>query len=234
MIITYLIKMFLSSIVPRPASVPIQIRMVAGFDTSTRRSTQLILGVKRFISSAIKTNQKIQTVTSRSEFDSHADTCVAGANCCILSYTGKECDVAPYSDDYKPIPNIPIVTAATAWQSRSTGQVYIIVPEEALWMGDSMQTTLINPNQSRHFGVVIQNDPISNIPMHLRTKDASFSLPIYMQRTIAGFTSHTPSEDELEHCPHIHITSSKPWNPSTVTFQKTDRTLESVLRQVKD
>ena len=103
----------------------------------------------------MQSNHKLQTVTSRSELDSHADTCVAGANCCILSYTGKECDVAPYNDDYTPIPNITIVTAATAWQSKDTGQVYIIVLEEALWMGDSLQTTLINPNQSRHFGVVV-------------------------------------------------------------------------------
>lgn len=154
--------------------------MVAGFDTSTRRNTQLILGVKRFISSAMRSNQKLHTVTSRSELDSHADTCVAGANYCILSYTGKECDIAPYNNDYKPISNIPIVTATTSWQSKSTGQVYIIVLEEVLWMGDLMKTTLINPNQSRHFGIVVQDDPTSNIPMHLRTKDASFSLPIDM------------------------------------------------------
>ena len=95
----------------------------------------------------MSTTQQTKFVTSRSEFDSHADTHVAGANCRILSYTGKECEVALYRDDYQSIPNIPIVTAATAWKSQITGKVYIIVLDESLWMGDSMRITLINPNQ---------------------------------------------------------------------------------------
>lgn len=82
--------------------------------TSTRRSTQLILEVKRFLSGTMKRKQKIQTLNSRSEVDSYADTCVAGVNCYISSYTGKECNVAPYSDNCKPILNIPIVIVATA------------------------------------------------------------------------------------------------------------------------
>ena len=169
-------------------------------------------------------------ITSKSELDSHADTHVAGSNCRVLSYTGKECDVSPYRDDYKSISNIPIVTAATAWQSQSTGQVYIIVLDESLWMGNSMETTLINPNQCRHFGIVVQDDPTSLTPMHIRTEDAKFSLPIEMQGTIAGFTSYTPSDEELETCPHIHISSSRPWNPNTVTFQEASQPLESVIR----
>lgn len=97
-----------------------------------------------------------------------------------------------------------------------------------------MQTALINPNQFRHFGVVVQNDLTLNILMHLRNKDTSFRLPIDMQGTIVGFTSHILSEDVIEHCTHNHITSPKPWEPNTVTFEKTDGTLESVIQQVED
>ena len=87
------------------------------------------------------------------ELDSHADTTVAGSNCIILSYSGKECDVSPYREDYESIKNVPIVTAATAWQSERSGQVYILVFNEALWMGDMMESSLVNPNQLRHHGV---------------------------------------------------------------------------------
>ena len=58
------------------------------------------------------------TKYGRSELDSHADTCVAGANCTILAYTGKECDVSPYQDDYEAATKVPIVHAATAWTSK--------------------------------------------------------------------------------------------------------------------
>ena len=54
------------------------------------------------------------------EMDSHADTTVLGKNCVILSYTGRECDVAPYSDQYEPLNGIPVVTGATAWTSPET------------------------------------------------------------------------------------------------------------------
>ena len=39
----------------------------------------------------------------RVELDSHADTTVLGRNCVILQYTGRECEVSPYSDTYESI-----------------------------------------------------------------------------------------------------------------------------------
>ena len=39
------------------------------------------------------------SVIGNIELDTHADTIVAGANCCIMSYTGRICDVLPYSDE---------------------------------------------------------------------------------------------------------------------------------------
>jgi hypothetical protein len=48
------------------------------------------------------------------ELDSLADTCVAGLNFRIDEFTGEHCDVAPYSSDYTPIKDVPIVNASTA------------------------------------------------------------------------------------------------------------------------
>ena len=61
-------------------------------------------------------------VFGRCELDSHADTTVAGSNCVVLQYTGKECSVLPYSDTYAPTHNVPIVHAATSYQCQLTGQ----------------------------------------------------------------------------------------------------------------
>ena len=106
------------------------------------------------------------------ELDSHADTIVAGSNCIILNYAGKVCDVSPYRDDYTPVTNVPIVNAATAWQSSHTGQTYILVFNESLWMGDSMDTTLVNPNQLRHYGTQVQDNPMSQLPLSIITEDS--------------------------------------------------------------
>jgi len=66
-------------------------------------------------------------VHGRCEIGSHADTIVAGSNCILLHYTGKECDVSPYCDDYEAVSNVLIVNTATAWQSPISGQTYIFV-----------------------------------------------------------------------------------------------------------
>ena len=63
---------------------------------------------------------KYKPVASRLEFDSHAGTIVAGANCCVLEYTCHECDDSPYSSDYSPITGVLIVKAATVLQLHHT------------------------------------------------------------------------------------------------------------------
>jgi hypothetical protein len=101
------------------------------------------------------------------ELDSHADTVVLGRNCVILSYTGRECDVSPYTDVYDAIKGVPIVSGATAWTSQSTGDTYILVFNEALWMGDTMDHSLLNPNQMRHYGIQVNDNPYGDVQMHL-------------------------------------------------------------------
>ena len=119
--------------------------------SSNRRVCTITTSTRRKISSSMSKLSK-STVYGNCELDSHADSIVAGKNCVILTYSGKECDVSPYREDYESIKNVPIVTAATAWQSPTSGQIYILVFNEAIWMGDHMDHTLLNPNQLRHYG----------------------------------------------------------------------------------
>ena len=163
------------------------------------------------------------------EMDTHADTCVAGANCVILSYTGKVCDVAPYREDYESVSNVPIVHAATAWTSKRTGQTYILVLNEALGMVDVMSHTLINPNQMRHFGVKVQDNPMSEFPLSIITEDNEFCMELGIDGTIVFAETHTPTSQELAECPHVHLTSSQPWIPSKVRWHCSNKTLADAI-----
>ena len=42
----------------------------------------------------------------RAELDSHADTSCACATAAIIEYTGKTCDVSPFSKEYSAMQNI--------------------------------------------------------------------------------------------------------------------------------
>ena len=176
-----------------------------------------------------KSRSKNDVVYGKCELDSHADTIVAGSNCKLLNYTGKVCDVTPYRDDYEPVTNIPIVKAATAWQSPHTGQVYILIFNEALWMGDTMETTLLNPNQLRHFGTKVQDDPTSDKPLSIITEDEEFCMDLHMQGTIIFMDTHTPSSQELDNCPHIVLSSPHAWDPHTVRFPQSKYSLHDVM-----
>ena len=68
-----------------------------------------------------------------------------------MQYTHCECDVSPYADSYKPIVDAPIVTGATAVTSSQTGLTYILIFNEAIWMGNILDHCLLNPNQMRAY-----------------------------------------------------------------------------------
>ena len=103
------------------------------------------------------------------EMDTHADTFVAGRNCTVLAYTERVCDVMPYSDTYDAKEGVAIVQAATGY-TMSDGERVILVINEALWMPD-MTHSLCNPNQLRHFGVQVQDNPYAGEPMVIKKED---------------------------------------------------------------
>ncbi len=100
---------------------------------------------------------------------SHADTFLAGRNCTVLNFSERICDVMPYSDTYQPIVDIPIVQAATGYTA-TDGSQYILVFNEAINMPD-MDHSLLNPNQLRHFGVDVEDNPYSGRQMMVKKND---------------------------------------------------------------
>jgi hypothetical protein len=173
-----------------------------------------------------KRHHSSDTIYGRMELDSHADTIVLGSNAIIMNYTTRECDVSPYADSYEPIRNVPIVTGATAITSATTGMTYILIFHEAIWMGELLDHSLINPNQLRSNGVEVQDNPFGNVAMHIAADDDDFIHPMQADGTTIFFDSRTPTNHELEHCPHITLSSPQEWNPRDVQFPASVRHLE--------
>jgi hypothetical protein len=88
-----------------------------------------------------------EPVHSTLEIDAHADTCVLGPNLVILYYTGRECDVSPYTEVYESFEVVPIVSGARAWTDVETGLTYILV---------------IDPPRVDHLDVVGRLTPSNN------------------------------------------------------------------------
>ena len=101
---------------------------------------------------------------AKCELDSHADTCALGCNFVPLYFTGRACDVIPYSAGaYEPERDIPIVCGATAFTCQQSGETIILIINEGLSFGDKLEHSLLNPNQLRFSRVVINNNPLEDL-----------------------------------------------------------------------
>ena len=148
------------------------------------------------------------------EIDNHADTICVGANWIPLHYTGQVVDVGAYLPSYAPEPNIPIATAATAYDHPVTGDTFVLVVNQALYFGDKMgHTSLLNPNQIRYHGATVRDNPFEG-DMYIESGD--FKAPMETDGVIIGFKSRTPTEEELMNCPHVVLSSAATWDPRTV------------------
>ena len=123
------------------------------------------------------------------ELDSHANACVQGPNFIVLSFTGCECDVSPYSESYDALQDVPIVTGATAWTCQESGETFILVFNEGLWMPSAMSNSLGNPNQLQSYGSHVQDDPYSGAPLYIESVDGNLTIPLQTKGTVIFTTT---------------------------------------------
>ena len=184
-----------------------------------RKIAKISSGERRVVSAArhpLNVENANEIVSGRMEMDSHADTCVFGKNFVVLQCSERVCDVAPYTDTYDSISNVPIGTGATAWDNPMTGETMILVINEGLFMSDHMEHSLINPNQLRAFGTTIQDNPFDVRPMELVDPDEDVRIPLSLRGSIVVLKTRTPTQSELEMCRHLVLSSPNEWNPDNM------------------
>ena len=86
-----------------------------GHGISTLHSTNR----HRVINAVVSEKSGTPGTIANCELDTHADTCVAGANFLIEELTGEYCDVASFLNEYKPMREVPIVNASTAFTNNA-------------------------------------------------------------------------------------------------------------------
>lgn len=156
------------------------------------------------------------------ECDTNADTCCLGKNFVILRHTNRTADVYAYDTSYAPIEGVPIVSGATLYVDKMTGLSYILIINEALYYGNKLDHSLINPNQIRHFGIDFWDnafDKTRGLSIEVNDK---LKIPMTTMGTKILFETRSPSELELRNYPHIILSSEKPWNPGTVKLGETE------------
>jgi hypothetical protein len=150
--------------------------------------------------------------TNKTELDSHADTCVGGANCILLEDCGETTTVHSFSGERKPFASIPTETIVTSWTDEGTGKTFVLQFTELLYFGDRLPHSLLCPNQLRAHGVHVKDTPqqFNDSSSHSIVVEG-LKIPLYFDGVILYFDSRKPSEDELENCRWITLTFDSCW-----------------------
>ena len=120
-----------------------------------------------------------------------------------MNFRGNECDIAPYTDAYETKKAMPISQTATEYNNPDTGETTTLILNEAIWMGETMDHTLVNPNQLCVYGMTVQYNTFAEAPILIATEDHEFMLTLYHKGTILGVTTRKPTEKELQTCLHV-------------------------------
>jgi hypothetical protein len=62
------------------------------------------------------------------------------------------------------VDGIPVVQAGTAYTHPETGETVILVVNQGLYMGDMLNSSLLNPNQLWSFGIIVDDCPLHLAP----------------------------------------------------------------------
>ena len=153
--------------------------------------------------------------------DTNADTCCLGCNFIPVYYTNRTADVYPYNDAYETIENVPIVSGSTAYD-HPDGTTSILIFNEALYYGNQMKHSLINPNQVRYKGLDFWDNPLRDNNLFMEVTKI-LNVPLKFKGKKCIFESRVPTKEELDTCPHFEMTSSQPWEPNEIDMNSIKR-----------
>ena len=113
---------------------------------------------------------------------------------------------------------------------------------EALYMGVQIKHSLFNPNQLRHYGCEIKDNPYSGEMMSITSPQGELEIPLQFEGTTLRVTMWTPTQDDLKLFPHIVLSSLHAWNPHDVWFPRPSQSAKeefemcnaSAVRQIND
>ena len=203
-------------------------RMIAPCVTSMRRNIRQ--AKRRKVSATQIINSTTPGTQARAEMDTRADTACAGTNFWLDELTGQTCSVVPFSASYDPMNDVQVATCLTAYTDEY-GRTWILVFNEVLWFGTTMDHSLINPNQMRMTGTSVSDDPFDSTRKFGINHEKLF-IPFSTDGTCVYFDTRVPTEQERNECTRIVMTGDTEWDPSSVRLAQAQTKEEEGCRKI--
>ena len=156
---------------------------------------------------------------------------VLGKYSFIFESTGKTCTVKPFSSELGVAENVPIVDGAIVYEEPYSGQPYILLIRNALYI-PSMDINLIPPFIMRAGGVLVNEIPKIHCSNPRTTdhcisfRNHDLSIPLQLNGIFSFFHHRIPTMEELHGCDKIFITpDSTTWNPNCDSFSRNEQSM---------
>jgi hypothetical protein len=129
-------------------------------------------------------------------------------------------------DSFGTANDIPIVTAAIAYDDPILAQTFVLIIHQALYFGDQLFHNLISPFQCRLNEVTINER--ARVLTRQPTDDdhcilfdhAQVKIPLRLNGIVSYFPSRRPTLEEYHACRRLELTPDEPeWNPLDPMFQ---------------
>jgi hypothetical protein len=128
--------------------------------------------------------------------------------------------------------DVPIVKAAMAYDA-PTGETYILVFPQAMYMGNFLDYSLLCPNQLRHHNIIVDDVPRHLAPNpqlathSITTPSKNITIPLQLNGVVSYFVSRSPTPQELEDCEWVMMTSDGEWDPHSDSFMLNERAVKA-------
>mmetsp|Transcript_5420 Transcript_5420/g.7995 ORF Transcript_5420/g.7995 Transcript_5420/m.7995 type:complete len:667 (+) Transcript_5420:1119-3119(+) len=131
----------------------------------------------------------------------------------------------------EPIRNVPIASCATAYDHPALQETLILVFHESLYFGDAMEHSLLNPNQIRANGLMVDMCPRQYDQSSLHAiihSQEDIMFPLQMYGCISYLPTRLPTDKELQKCRYIDMTCESEWEPYSDSFQEYERQFRNI------
>ena len=168
---------------------------------------------------------------TRTDLDSHADSPVIGRNALILHYTGQTVNVLPFASELGSCNDVPVVQAAVAYDCPYTGQTYIGIVNNALFI-ERMEHNLIPPIMMRLNGLHVDEcpkflSPHPSIDNHcIASHEDNVRIPLSLYGSVSYFKSRKPTRREVENEFNLVLTVDSPeWDPHSDSYARQEESM---------
>ena len=155
---------------------------------------------------------------TRLGFDSWADTSCAGRHAFVDSFVeGKSVNATGFSGTLGSINDLPIANVIYAFD-QPDGETILLENFNAIYLGEKMEDSLINPIQCEENNVKIDMRPKHFYPNQSNCQSVTFDdgtqIPLEFDGVLPYLRVRRPTNKELDSCKRLQLTSEGEWNPN--------------------